>query len=104
MILADVCGGDSSQKIHSELTLRPSMFRFFPGPFFLNQFWLLSKLRVFLIHLSGGEFVSDKDMQPVVLHRLPEFAVSELFAVDVIQSWVTVRHARWLSYFDREDG
>src|SRR5438067_12875863 len=38
IILADVCAGDSSQKVHSEFTLRPSVFRFFPGPFFLNQF------------------------------------------------------------------
>jgi len=44
MILADVCGGDSSQKIHSELSLRPSMFRFFPGPFFLDQLWVLVEI------------------------------------------------------------
>src|SRR5262245_32963958 len=37
MILADVRAGDSSQKIHSKLSLRPSMLRFFPRPFFLNQ-------------------------------------------------------------------
>jgi len=37
MILANVCAANSSQKIHSELSLRLSMFRFFPGPFFLNQ-------------------------------------------------------------------
>src|SRR5206468_12055940 len=53
IILPDVCAGDSSQKIRSEFTLRPSMFRFFPGPFFLDQLWLLSKLRVFLIDLAG---------------------------------------------------
>src|SRR5215204_2462946 len=39
IILADVCAGGSSQEIHSELTLRPPMFRFFPGIFFLDQFW-----------------------------------------------------------------
>jgi len=62
MILADVCAGDSSQKIHSEITLRLSMFRFFPRPFFLDQLWLLSKLRVFLVDLAGGKFVSDNDV------------------------------------------
>src|ERR1044071_5872334 len=44
VILTDVCAGDSSQKIHCELPLRLSMFRFFPGPFFLNQLCLLPKL------------------------------------------------------------
>src|SRR5438067_1515540 len=97
VILADVCAGDSSRKIHSKFTLRLSTFRFFPRPLFLNQFRLLSKLSVFLIHLAGGKFVSDNDMQPVVLYPLPEFAVSEFFAIDVIQSWVTMRRARWLS-------
>src|SRR5438067_7913057 len=37
IILADVCAGDSSQKIRSEFTLRPSVFQFFPQPFFLDQ-------------------------------------------------------------------
>src|SRR5262249_11962840 len=59
MILADVCAADSSQKIHSELSLRLSVFRFFPGPFFLNQLSLLSELRMFLVDLAGGKFVSD---------------------------------------------
>ena len=54
-------------------------------------------MSVFLIHLAGGKFVSDNDMQPVVLYPFPEFAVSEFFAIDVIQSWVTMRRARWLS-------
>src|SRR5437773_11593992 len=36
IILADVCAGDSSQKVHSEFTLRLPVFRFFPGPFFLD--------------------------------------------------------------------
>src|SRR5437762_13069828 len=62
IILADVCAGDSSQKIRSEFTLRPSMFRFFPGPFFLDQLRFLSKLRVFLIHLACGKFVSDHNV------------------------------------------
>ena len=44
IILADVCAGDSSQKIRSEFTLRPSMFRFFPGPFFLDQLWVLVEI------------------------------------------------------------
>src|SRR5207247_6391545 len=74
VILADVCAGDSSQKVHSEFTLRPSVFRFFPRPFFLNQFWLLSKLCVFLIDLPRGKFVSDNNMQPIALSPLPEFA------------------------------
>ncbi len=55
IILANVCGGDSRQKIRSEFTLRPSMFRFFPRPFFLDQLWFLSKLRVFLVDLPGGK-------------------------------------------------
>ena len=62
IILADVCAGDSSHKIHSEFTLRSSMFRFLPGPFFLDQLWLLSKLGVFLIDLTGGKFMSDNHM------------------------------------------
>src|SRR5262249_39818557 len=37
IILADVCAADSRQKIYSQLSLWLSMFRFFPGPFFLNQ-------------------------------------------------------------------
>src|SRR6266480_6640969 len=59
IILADVCAGDSSHKIHSEFTLRSSMFRFFPGPFFLNELWLLSKLRMFFIDFAGGKFMGD---------------------------------------------
>jgi hypothetical protein len=99
MILADVCAGDSSQEIHSELSLRRSMFRFFPGPFFLDQLWLLSKLRVFLIDLAGGKFVSDNDMQPIVFYPLPEFAVSEFLPVHVTQAGVPVRCSRRLSHF-----
>jgi hypothetical protein len=75
------------------------MFRFFPGPFFLAQLWLLSKLRVFLIDLAGGEFVSDNDMQPIVFYPLPEFAVSEFLPVDVTQAGVPVRRSRRLSHF-----
>ena len=62
------------------------MFRFFPGPFFLDQLWLLSKLRVFLVDLAGGKFVSDHNMQPIVFYPLPEFAVSEFLPVDVAQA------------------
>ena len=62
MILADVCATGSSQEGHSEFTLWPSIFRFFPGPFFLDQLPLLSKLRVFLIDLAGREFVRDNDI------------------------------------------
>src|SRR4029077_4827724 len=62
MVFAYVCAGNPSQKIRGEFTLRLSIFRFFPRPFFLDQLWLLSQLRVFLINFTGGEFVSDDDM------------------------------------------
>ena len=80
------------------------MFRFFPGPFFLDQFWLLSKLRVLLVDLAGGKFVSDNDMQSIVFYPLPVFAVSKFFPVDVAQAGIPVRRSRRLSYFDREGG
>src|SRR5262245_54961012 len=37
IILADVRAADFGQKIHSTLSLRLSVFRFLPRPFFLNQ-------------------------------------------------------------------
>src|SRR5215470_4386386 len=33
MVFANVCAGNSSQKIRGEFTLWPSIFRFFPRPF-----------------------------------------------------------------------
>src|SRR5205807_5028495 len=59
VLFADVCAGDSRQKICGEFTLRLSILRFFPGPFFLDQFWLLSKLRLFLIEFPVWELISD---------------------------------------------
>src|SRR4029453_3910814 len=99
MILADVCAGDSSQEIRSEFTLRPSMFRFSPRPFFLDQLWLLSKLRVFLIDLAGGKFVSDNDVQPIVVHPFPKLAVREFFPVDVVQAGIAMCRTRGLGHF-----
>jgi hypothetical protein len=64
----------------------------------------LSKLRVFLIDLAGGKFVSDNDMKPIVLYPLPEFAIGEFFPVDVVQARIPVRRSCGLSYFDREGG
>src|SRR5215813_1011473 len=62
MILAKVRAGDSSKKIHRELTLRLSMFRFLPRVFFLDQLWFLSKLRVFLVDLASGKFVGNHNV------------------------------------------
>ena len=62
LLFADVCSGDAGQKICSEFTLRPSILRFFPGPFFLDQFWLLSKLRLFLINFAVGKLIRDNHM------------------------------------------
>src|SRR6266508_4182080 len=62
VFFADVCAGNSGQKIRGEFTLRLSILRFFPGPFFLHQFWLLSKLRLFLIEFPIWEPVSDNHM------------------------------------------
>src|SRR5438876_3246255 len=56
---ADVSADESGQKICGEFTLRLSILRFFPGPFFLDQFWLLSKLRLFLIEFPVWELISD---------------------------------------------
>jgi hypothetical protein len=64
----------------------------------------LPKLRVFLIDLAGGKFLSDNDMQAIVFYPLPEFAVTEFFPVDVAQAGIPVRLGRRLSYFDREGG
>src|SRR4029434_70730 len=62
IILADVCAPDSRPQIHCDLSLGLSMFRLFPRPFFLNQLGLLSKLRMFLVDLAGGKFVSDHNV------------------------------------------
>ena len=65
---------------------------------------MLSKLRVFLIHFSGGKFVGDNYMKPVVFHPLPEFAIGKFFSVDVVQAGIAVCSRRRFGHFDRESG
>ena len=60
--------GDSREKIHREFALRPLIFKFLPGPLFLNQFRLLPKARFLLMQLTAGELVRDDHIKVIIFH------------------------------------
>ena len=95
--------GDSREKIHREFALRPLIFKFLPGPLFVNQFRLLPKARFLLMQLTAGELVRDDHIKVIIFHPLSELCVGEFFPINIAQSRIAMLSARRLGDLECED-